>query len=561
MDQQRITIARLGPVTERIPGSTGVKGNLTLCSFGEGFQLYFSFIDESNKSWITEAMIEPKLFESNQWKLGQEFLVNISFIQFFTILPDPYRLVLIAKTHMNRELTLTETNPSKITEFIEQLIVQGIAFPTAKVAYSLEVFSKTYKSLFAFHPNQLSITYDPDLEKLFNNISDFASQIMMQYEALNSIPPDLLKTIASFASCDIQRIMKKLGKRDANRLKLDDLAAFFDAEGRIPNYEELKRRITWSGIEDNCLPVLLPYITRLFKPEMTKSECEAVKKDYIDQFKMLLAQYHNQSNQQRLNNHLIAPYAVVIKNDVARTDRDLTPFKNISGEGLRLLSELLNCYLLFRPDISYLQGMNDLIVPFILAYFPDWDEDGTPHGDNIIEREAMVFWCYSGMINIISHDELIPNLTAKFKEVNIKSIDIIKKLSPVTYLFLKLSGNTELIFIQNEYVLIYKRSFANIWDIWAPMLCLKHPRCSLYLITASVLLKTIPGLAQLNDWTITSMMSGFVKLLSEFTASDVVPFIDLLDKLADEEEKEDEKPSYPEFNSTRFFKAGIIPEQ
>ncbi|EAY07218.1 hypothetical protein TVAG_050330 [Trichomonas vaginalis G3] len=560
MSEPRITIAILEDVTEQLSPTSSVRGNITLCSVGEAFQLYFTLLENSSKSWVVNAMIDPSSLESNNWVAGQQFLINILSVEFFTLSSDPLRFIISPKGKENREFIINQSHGTNFTEFLEQIIIHGIALPTAKLNLSLEVYSHTYKSLFPFHPLHLSITYDSHIENLFNNITEFASNVIMQYEAMNAIPSDLLVAIASFAVSDGQRAINRIIVPKYKRLTADDLKTLYDSEGRFLDFELLKKRISNSGLDSNCLPELLPFLTGIYQPHSTFAEREEIKKDLIKQYKMLQVQYNQMSKEQKENNNLFFPLSIVIRNDVHRTDRELKAFRNDKGEGLKILSELLNCYLLYRPDVSYLQGMNDLIVPFLHAYIPDWDENGTPLCDNLVDKLAMVFWTYDGMINSLGHDYFLPNLTKMCRTVTNTAVKVIKKFSPITYLFFKLSGNTDLVFTYSEYVLIYKRSFSDIWYLWLGMLCMENPKHALYLLTAAVIIKIFPGIAALPEWSMATMMGSYQANLSNVKTSDVIPLMLYLERFEKTDIYEEvDKTEIQPFNSTRFFKGGILP--
>jgi hypothetical protein len=56
----------------------------------------------------------------------------------------------------------------------------------------------------------------------------------------------------------------------------------------------------------------------------------------------------------------------------------LAVFKSNKGIGLQMVTRLLQTYCVFNLPIGYLQGMNDLFVPILLAFLPEWGENGEP---------------------------------------------------------------------------------------------------------------------------------------------------------------------------------------
>ena len=87
-----------------------------------------------------------------------------------------------------------------------------------------------------------------------------------------------------------------------------------------------------------------------------------------------------------------------------------------------MITELLKSYCIFNPPIGYLQGMNDLFVPILLAYLPKWDEEGYPIDDlnNHIDKNnycSIIFWCFDFMLRNIDHLKLLANVTEQCKKL------------------------------------------------------------------------------------------------------------------------------------------------
>ena len=167
--------------------------------------------------------------------------------------------------------------------------------------------------------------------------------------------------------------------------------------------------------------------------------------------------------------------------------------------------------------------MNDLFVPILLSYIPDWDDDSNPiNCDDIDEKLALVFWCYDGMLKSLHHTDLLVHLTDKMKSISQHAVLYISNKLPATKIWLKKSGNIELIFTYSDYVLLYKRSFENIWRIWLFFLCFDKPGYALALFTAAVVAYGLPNICAFKDWSITTMMAEYPKLLESLDIDQLI---------------------------------------
>jgi hypothetical protein len=336
--------------------------------------------------------------------------------------------------------------------------------------------------------------------------------------------------------------------------------SFFDAEGRFVKFEEVKRRVAVAGIDKKLIKKILPFVTNVFKADSTQRERDELLKELVHQFECLKVQVATLSAEQKVNNSLIGPFSRVIDHDVKRTDRDLKCFLNDRGGGLKILATLLNCFLLYAPHISYLQGMNDIFVPILLSFIPDWDDDSNPICDNIDEKLALVFWCFDGMLLVIDHNNLLSDVTAECKRVSSLAVKYIAQKSPCTRIWLKKSGNIDLVFTFSDYVLLYKRSCPDIWRVWMSFLCKKNPHNALPLFTASVVLLGLPTLCTLPDWSITTMMSAYPTILEEIDINKAIKTMLWLESdEVDSSRKPGKAVDIPDIKSFRYFKPCILP--
>jgi hypothetical protein len=251
---------------------------------------------------------------------------------------------------------------------------------------------------------------------------------------------------------------------------------------------------------------------------LTLAERAALDAELRTEFNLLVEQVDSYLEAQIDNCHRIGAAFRVIKHDVSRTDRQLPAFRNQQGSGLKMVTRLLKTYCLFNPPIGYLQGMNDLFVPILLAFLPDWAESGEPVGLDGAEIDCQpflptIFWCFDAMLRNIDHLKLLQSVTEQCQKLAESVFQIIAKVSPLAAIWMKRNSLKELLWCYSDFVLLFKRSFDDIWSVWLQLNCSPYPANWLSYFVAAVLVQGFDQLAQIKDVSITAMMDVFPKIL------------------------------------------------
>jgi hypothetical protein len=179
-----------------------------------------------------------------------------------------------------------------------------------------------------------------------------------------------------------------------------------------------------------------------------------------------------------------------------------------------MLAALLRAYCLYNPTIGYLQGMNDLFVPIILSYFPRWNAEGRPVNEDqqVVDYEAripIIFWCFEGLLQKTNHLKLLSSVTEQCQEKAKNIAQLISKVSPLVAIWMKRNGLADLLWMYSDFVLLFKRSFDDVWPIWFQFCCAPASTNWLgYFITA-ILLQTFPIFSMLPEISITTIMDAF----------------------------------------------------
>ncbi|XP_061426707.1 uncharacterized protein LOC133354128 isoform X1 [Lethenteron reissneri] len=98
----------------------------------------------------------------------------------------------------------------------------------------------------------------------------------------------------------------------------------------------------------------------------------------------------------------------IIDKDVPRTNRDLAYFQKEGISNLLVLRDVLITFAAFHPDVSYAQGMNDLLSRFL----------------EVFDSEVDAYWCFCAFMSHISYSFTGDGMLHKIKVVE----DLLKTL-------------------------------------------------------------------------------------------------------------------------------------
>ena len=83
--------------------------------------------------------------------------------------------------------------------------------------------------------------------------------------------------------------------------------------------------------------------------------------------------------------------------------------------GLSMIETILKVWVHQHMSIGYVQGLNDMLVPFLLTFFPTWTDDGTPldkkgkpmSQDRQDRGVSKVYWCFEGFLRCTQHETVL----------------------------------------------------------------------------------------------------------------------------------------------------------
>lgn len=162
-------------------------------------------------------------------------------------------------------------------------------------------------------------------------------------------------------------------------LTRNEWLTFFDEEGRILNFEFLKERVFYGGVENDIRNEVWKYLLGYYPHNSTYAEREILIQEKKKEYEALKVQWKSISPKQESRFFLYRDRKSRIEKDVIRTDRTHPMYADENSEWLVKLNDILLTYTFYNFDLSYVQGMGDYASIML----------------EIMKDEIDTFWCFA----------------------------------------------------------------------------------------------------------------------------------------------------------------------
>lgn len=415
-------------------------------------------------------------------------LINNDLIRIFRVRKDDNLYTFISTLVMDLVAVPSDNLACELT-FLDSLITKKFIPSTTFNCIDINDLSHFWDSLLDFY------------EKFCNNV--ILSLVQYPYNIA-------ARTLNNRVLVNIDKYYKSKDHPMYQKMTKDLFRSMFDAEGRIKDVDYFKECIINAGYEMDVLPDVLPFCLGLFDFSSSEKERCKLLNELKEEFYMIIEQNRLFSEFSEIKNKKINSYFSHIMCDTCRTDKKLNAFRKQETTGQRIITLLLRAYCLFNQDVNYLQGMNDLYVPIILAFLPKWNDDGEPVDDNnnvliyldekykLIDKDEylpIIFWCFHSMLKNINHMKILSEITLECQYIENSVLNMLGVISPLVKCFLS-KDKQKMLSFYSDFVLLFKRSISNIWDIWLPMNLFPLPKNSLEIFTTSLLVNSFSKLSE-----------------------------------------------------------------
>ena len=483
-----------------------------------------------------DFQIEPK--KRNQGIFSLFFDEN-NYI--FEWIPDPRRdKNIILKRNIPPKVTISLNQITRIDRVDDSFQRVGLSFilddnsrlplfifnhyPHIFVTHLLEFL--TFKAIINASKNHPSIYYVINKN---NNNATIESNIPNYEFSLNEktdLKPEEVVSIHTH-----NQILNSLGFKPNQILKKFEITI---SDLNCSDFSQIKELIFINGIAADSRPLIWPILLGVIPFTQDKEIIKKHLNKITDEYLNIQTQFEQLTNDQIENSTMIKDFIRIINNDVLRNDRQDEQFKDDDSPNLILLRNVLIAYAIFNRDTSYVQGMNDLVSPFIVIFIQKWEGnyayfyDGTKKTQQ--EAEAFIFWCFVGMMELTQHERLFTDL-ANHQAFILKRVAAIATSvhSPLKSL-LSSDELQNLSFLFKPMLLLFKRAFkqSDLLRLWDSIFTAESPPCYSRFVGASVLLLLFPKLLIHTNQTLGEVMNFADGFLGEVDIDSILYLASLL---------------------------------
>ncbi|KAF5201105.1 Gtpase-activating protein gyp1 [Thalictrum thalictroides] len=278
-----------------------------------------------------------------------------------------------------------------------QGLLQGRSFP-GKVLLTRRSETSNDSNL-TRHPPDIERSYsENDIEpsELINRSSEGETQYPSNNEntaTANKLKPsmsniestscDAHKTVMGARATDSARVMKFTKELSGQTLRLETL-----------------RELAWSGVPPYLRPTIWRLLLGYAPPNSDRREGVLTRKrlEYLD----CVAQYYDIPDTERSDDEITMLRQIAV--DCPRTVPDVTFFQQLEVQ--KSLERILYTWAIRHPASGYVQGINDLVTPFIIVFLSEHLQGSLENwsildlsSQKISDVEADCYWCLSKLLD------------------------------------------------------------------------------------------------------------------------------------------------------------------
>ena len=468
-------------------------------------------------AWTPEDDWSCSFDYSDTWEFESPFKVPLEVLDNITFKEKPLSFVLTRRDRPeSRVFVLEDGKLFILAHLIEQLILNGLVLHSNKHTHSLQFARLTTQPFVRpmIELQSLDCQSLPDFWKHVTSTIDTMIVYLDERGLLTKSAESVMKTAAIVSQRMVMEKIDSFFKEYAEHEKVD-LARWngaFDTDGKITD-ENLFTNIYHAGIDTEILSEAIPFMVGLFD----KSSSAKERKDLLDQLTVEFKIYEQQldsllENQIKRNRMLMFPFRV-ISHDIARVDRSIPGFGDPQALGNIWSAKLLKMYCLYNPSVTYHQGMNDLLQPLFLVFFRSFDFDNPERNPDPEPLLVKTFWCFDSMLRQTNRFDILANTQDECKNMARQILSILNQVTPAFVAWLKITGLSKLMWMYSDFVVLYKRTFKDIWKMWTQFNCSPEPSQWIAYFSAAILLLGFCHIVETPDSAMSVLMETFPRCI------------------------------------------------
>ncbi|PIA29651.1 hypothetical protein AQUCO_05800040v1 [Aquilegia coerulea] len=216
-----------------------------------------------------------------------------------------------------------------------------------------------------------------------NDTTATTNKLKPSMSNIESTSGDAHKTVMGARATDSARVMKFTKELSGQTLRLETL-----------------RELAWSGVPPYLRPTIWRLLLGYAPPNSDRREGVLTRKrlEYLD----CVAQYYDIPDTERSDDEITMLRQIAV--DCPRTVPDVTFFQQLEVQ--KSLERILYTWAIRHPASGYVQGINDLVTPFIIVFLSEHMQGNMENWSildlstqKISDVEADCYWCLSKLLD------------------------------------------------------------------------------------------------------------------------------------------------------------------
>ena len=277
--------------------------------------------------------------------------------------------------------------------------------------------------------------------------------------------------------------------------------------GTTIKISDIRLQVTMKGLDHDLRALLWPQLLDVLPFEKDVSE---IRKMRIQEYNQLKSQWETLVPYQLNKRSKLRNAFQTIRMDVRRTNIP-TPYDEKKVK--QSMINILKTYAIYNYNIKYTQGLNDIVLPFILVLI-----------DKMEEYEAITFWCFASFLEKVNSPLVESNMDGLMNIDLPYVFSIIQENEPKCSEWLINYKMEDLSFLVSSYMLAYRRSFdeSKLERLWDSIIASTDPYHFMICFTAALVIYSYPPFAKIENCSSSHILQISNEVFSQLQVGSII---------------------------------------
>jgi len=283
--------------------------------------------------------------------------------------------------------------------------------------------------------------------------------------------------------------------------------------GSSISFTDIRVQASRRGVSKDLRPILWPQLLNVLPfCKDTNSILQLRVKEYFS----IKSQWQTLSSYQLHRRQDLRSSYQTIRMDVRRTN--LPPY--IDEKQIRVLMiDILKTYAVWNFDVRYTQGLNDILLPFVLVIYTSNQVNYT-----LEEKEALCFWCFASFVESIESALVEKTMDGVMQQDLPFVLELLKQTDEKISKWIIDCDMADMNFIVSSYMLAFRRSLSeeDLERAWDSAMASTNPYHFIGCFAAALIVFSYPTMSKIENCSTPHILPVCDKIFSQQPIGSVV---------------------------------------